>query len=86
MRRKVSWLRTLQDVDEAMHAGNLAEYEVSVETVRQAQIDGGYPTLQSMDEVAQKFGLICDFGLRMAIIDDGPPPIKPMCKFRRIAR
>lgn len=83
MRKKVSWLRMLQDIDEAMNRNNLSEYEVPVEQVRLAQIDGGYPTLKSQEDVAEKFNLQLDFGPGM-IDGAAPPPIRPMCKVRRI--
>jgi len=82
MRKKVSWMRILQDADEAMSRDDLTEYEVPVEVVNEAGIDGGYPTMRSMDEVAERFNLLVDFGYSWR---DGsePPPVKPMCKLRR---
>lgn len=82
MRKKVSWLRTLQDVDEAMNAGGLTEYEVPVETIWQAQVDGGYPTTQSMDEVAARFNLQVEW-IRMAKPDE-VPSASPKVKIRRV--
>lgn len=83
MKKKISWLRILQDVDEAMNTGGLTEYEMSAEIINRAMIDGGYPTLQSIDEVAAKFHLYVEWH-RMASPDEIPSSF-PKRKIRRIA-
>jgi hypothetical protein len=83
MRNKESWLRVLREADKAMMRDNLTEYEIPVETVHMAGVDGGYPTIKSQEDVAAQFNLVLDFGPSWIEKCTEPPPIKPMCKLRR---
>lgn len=82
VRKKVSWLRMLQDIDETMNTAGLTEYQVPVETTWEAQVDGGYPTMESMDDVAARFNLQVEW-VRWGLIDEISLPF-PKVTIRRI--